>query len=105
MLKKKYQDTIRDMALKHLNKDAVLFVYGSSARSDRFNDVDLGYIDEGADKKVRYKIMDDLEESLLPYEVDVVDFGTVEEKFRKSVFKEKIVWLTLKKDLIFLKRS
>jgi len=44
-------------------------------------------------KKQLILFQEALEKSTLPFLVDVVDFDTVNENFKKQVFKEKILWL------------
>ncbi len=41
-----------------------------------------------------YLIKEDLENSTIAYKVDVVDFETVDKKFKNKVFKNKIIWIT-----------
>ena len=101
MLKKKYQKMIKNIAQKRLDPNTGIFIYGSSVRSQIFDDVDIGFIDPNKDysEKIISKLKDDFEESLLPYEVDVTDFNKVDPEFRKRVFNEKILWLTSEKKL------
>lgn len=92
MLKKKYQILVKNILSKHLNKQAKFFVFGSSIKSNDFRDIDIGV--EGAkDEMELIHIREDLEESRLPYRVDVVDFSNVDSNFREKVFKGKILWL------------
>ncbi len=91
MIQKKYVSLIREIKNQHLpNRKA--FLFGSSLQDKAFRDVDIGVMgqEDGLDLT---EFREALEESMLPYLADVVDFGEVTEKFKKEVFKQRIVWL------------
>lgn len=94
MLKKKYQLQVKQIVTKHCPKNAKIFIFGSSARSDHFNDVDVGIDQIKISEKSLMEAREELEESSLPYNVDLVDFTGVKRAFKKEVFKDKILWLT-----------
>lgn len=96
MLKKKYLGLIKKILKKHLKKDKDMraFIYGSSIVKEKFNDVDIGLIGKDVTQSIQGRIMEDFEESLLPYECDVIDFNKVDKKFIKKVLNNKILWLT-----------
>ena len=87
---------IKEIVFRHIppNKYKV-FVFGSrvSGRAGKWSDYDIGI--EGEEKVPTRSIMDireALEESDLPYFVDVVDFNEVDEDFKK-IAKQKIYLL------------
>lgn len=94
MLKEKYLDQIKKIVQRHLKKDVRIFIFGSSIIKENFLDVDIGLIDGKISDRELYRIINDLEESLLPYECDVINFNQVDKKFRNSVLNDKILWLT-----------
>lgn len=94
MLHQDYQNLIREIVNKYVSKNAKIFVFGSSVRSDRFKDIDIGIQNTEASEASLAKAKEELEESILPYKVDIIDFSKVEEDFKKQVFKDKILWLT-----------
>lgn len=94
MLAKKYQNLIKKIALKYLDEKAKVFIYGSAAANEKFSDVDIGFLSEKPPKDALFKIKEALEESTLPYKVDIVDFNQAGADFKQEVFKNKIIWLT-----------
>lgn len=93
MLNKKYQNQIKNTILKHFAGNVKIFIFGSSVESKKFSDVDVGIIGKGVDKSKLSLIREELENSLIPYEIDLIDFNEVDEKFKEKVFKGKIVWI------------
>lgn len=89
------QKQIRDMALSVLPADSKIGVFGSRVRGtpSGFSDIDLVIL--GKTKLPGHLlelVREAMENSSLPYRVDVVDLNRVSEVFRKNVLKE-IVWL------------
>lgn len=74
---------------------ARVFLYGSRARGDagRCSDIDIAVwphapLPAGTLARIR----DALEESTIPYHVDVIDLSTVDESFRQQVLAEAVPW-------------
>lgn len=70
-----------------------LFIFGSRVRGDnrQYSDIDMGV--EGKQQlsgQDYFNLTDALEESDLPYRVDVVDFSTVTDHFKHKA-KENII--------------
>lgn len=67
------------------------FVYGSRARgtSRRFSDLDLCY-KKPLSQELLYKLIDDFQESDLPFKVDFTDYGKCDENFRRIIDKDLI---------------
>ena len=81
--------------LRHIPKDYAVFLFGSRARDKkiRFSDIDIGVL--GAIEfpvKVRRRIEEDLESSIVPYRVDIVDFLKVEDYFREEAMQNIEIW-------------
>ncbi|MBI2634448.1 hypothetical protein HYW82_02120 [Candidatus Peregrinibacteria bacterium] len=92
MLKKKYQILVKSILSRHLNKSAKFFIFGSSVKTNDFRDIDIGV--KGVKDETRLvHAREDLEESQLPYRVDVIDFSNVDRNFEQKVFNGKILWL------------
>lgn len=92
----KTKKILKMVIFKYLNSNEVkVFVFGSRATNTnvKFSDIDLGLISA---KKIGYntvlKIEEELENSNIPYRVDVVDFSKVSDKF-KEVASKKVVYL------------
>jgi predicted nucleotidyltransferase len=63
-----------------------VYLFGSRAKGDHQpgSDVDLAIMNDGVDGDVVRKIKGELEESSLPYMVDVVNYSTLEHKELKA---------------------
>lgn len=95
MLDKKYQTQIKKIIAKFFKKNAKVFIFGSAAESKNFNDVDIGVINKSRVDELKLILAkEELENSALPYKIDIIDFNKVEKKFREKVLKGKIIWLT-----------
>ncbi len=87
-------DIVKNILKKHLPKDCKVWVFGSRAKNKtRFNsDLDLAiqYI-----QPLRQKQIFDLEqafiESLLPYEVDIIDMNNISDSFKEIVQQQAIL--------------
>jgi predicted nucleotidyltransferase len=94
MLEEKWKKLIKEIVRKYLpDKDYKIFIFGSRAegKNRKFSDIDLGI--EGPEKissLIHLNIEEDLENSDIPYRVDVVDFKTVSPDFAK-IAKKKIL--------------
>jgi predicted nucleotidyltransferase len=74
---------------------ARLYLFGSRARGDarRASDVDIAILpDAPLEPGTLARIRDALEESTIPYEVEVIDLSSVDESFRRKVLAEAIAW-------------
>jgi predicted nucleotidyltransferase len=92
-MQKRYLDLVRQLTAKYFDaRETRVFLFGSAVRGEFFHDLDLGFTGE-VDRARLGNLQEDLEESTLPYKVDLIDFNSVDEGFREHVFKEKILWL------------
>ena len=94
MIDKKYLDKIKEITNKYSENNERFFVFGSSVTEDKFSDIDLGFVDGKIDEDKLRQLKDELEESLLPYKFDVVDFNKADKEFRDKNLNSKIIWLT-----------
>lgn len=77
-----------------LNKTKV-FIFGSRATNKNrpFSDIDVGVIPANTINSTSYfSIIDELDNSDIPYRVELVDFSTVDDKF-KQVALQKVIYL------------
>lgn len=76
------------------DKDVEVFLFGSRARnqSSTFSDIDIGFISRGDIKKDLTILRETIEESHLPYKVDLVDLSK-DKKLLEIVKKEGKRWL------------
>ncbi|KKQ89610.1 MAG: Toxin-antitoxin system, toxin component family protein [Berkelbacteria bacterium GW2011_GWA2_38_9] len=97
-LMNKTESQIQNIIFKHLPaKDYQVFVFGSRAtgRAKKWSDYDIGI--QGKKPlalQILSKIDEDLEESDIPYLVDVVDFSQVRDKFKQFALKNIKLWKT-----------
>lgn len=85
---------VKQILFRYLEpKDYSLFIFGSRASGEnkKYSDIDIGV--EGK-KPVKFltlaKLQDAFEESNLPYIIDLVDFATVSDSFKKIAKKNSI---------------
>ena len=92
----KYIERIKALVLHELqNEDASVFVFGSWARGQQrqSSDVDVAIEYHGPSnwRKIA-DLREALEESTIPYRVDVVDMQEVSAALVKEIRKDGIVW-------------
>lgn len=87
---------LNELLITPLKKyNAQIWVFGSRARGDyhKFSDIDILFsLPEGIHLPPGYvsKIKDSLEESDLPYKVDIVNDKELAASYRDDVYKERI---------------
>lgn len=84
---------VRAILQRHVPQYAV-WAFGSRAKwkAKEYSDLDLAIItDQPLSLDVSTSISEDLSESDLPYKVDVVDWATTSESFRKIIERDKVV--------------
>lgn len=86
-------EIVRDILRRHVPRHEV-WAFGSRARwsAKPYSDLDLAVIaDEPLSLQVSASLADDFSESNLPWKVDVVDWATTSESFRKIIQADKVV--------------
>ena len=94
---KNYLNQMRELVLKvTCNLDCTVFLFGSRARGvhRRSSDIDIGFcgLSEPVFAKTRDLLLSELEESMIPHHVDLVNIDMVSGDFREVVMKEVVVW-------------
>ncbi|MCF7800309.1 nucleotidyltransferase domain-containing protein [Candidatus Babeliales bacterium] len=90
----KYKNELINIIKKYL-PDCKIYLFGSRARKEhRLNsDIDIAI---NCNKKIEHiflaQIRNDLDESNIPFLVDVVDFQTVALELQKNILAEGIIW-------------
>lgn len=92
----KYVDAAKQIVLKACEgKGFSVYLFGSRARGDedRWSDIDIG-IDSNKPLPKHFiaLLKDQLEESTVPYEVDLVDMQNCQKDLRANILKEGILW-------------
>lgn len=94
----KYQDVIKSAVLKYLSPvEYEIFLFGSQAtgKQKRWSDFDIGVIgknNQSIPSRVRYDIELELDRLNVPFIVDLVDFSTVEDAFKRVALQSRQVW-------------
>ena len=94
----KYKDQILKTIFQFLNKDQIeVILFGSMAteRQGPYSDIDLGISSFNTNPTFASsldKIKEALEESNIPYKIDLINLNLANEEFKKFALKEKIIW-------------
>ena len=92
----KYLAIARDIVLKHVDSQRhTVFLFGSRAAGNngRYADIDIGIEGEAPLASATIgAIYEELEQSLVPYHVDIVDFFGADDRFKKIAKQRTIVW-------------
>lgn len=87
MLEEKYRRELREIVDKHVDTSTwhpVIFGSRANGRAARFSDIDLGFHgDKPIPLIVLSNLREDIEESDIPYVVDIVDLNSTDPLFRK----------------------
>ncbi|OQX14967.1 MAG: hypothetical protein BWK80_41385 [Desulfobacteraceae bacterium IS3] len=94
---RKYLDMIRCMTLRIFQgHDCTIFLFGSRAEGkfQRGSDYDIGVsgLDEPTFFRLKARLSDEVEESLIPYKADVVNFDKVSEDFKNIALRNTVLW-------------
>ena len=96
-VERNYLDQMRDLVLRVTsNLDCTIFLFGSRARGvhRRSSDIDIGFsgLSEPSFTKVRDHLLTELEESVIPHHVDLVNIDAASSDFRDVAMEKVIVW-------------
>ena len=83
-----YIDIVKQIVLKHIPKDNfAVFLFGSRAvgNAKPLSDIDIGILGtEPLPTLIKEDLESDLEESIVPYKIDLIDFYKVDKYFKKK---------------------
>ena len=95
-MKDKYLNIAKKIILSHIDCDEInVFLFGSRVMDDsrRGSDIDIGFLgNEAINHRIFRKIADDLEESVVPYHFDLVDFSRVDKSFKIVALQKITIW-------------
>lgn len=88
---------LKEVFLEFLkDEDVKVVLFGSRARGEFVNtsDVDVGIIigENGVDRRKLTLLREHIDELNIPYKVEIVDFSTVSDEFKKAALKEAVFW-------------
>jgi predicted nucleotidyltransferase len=84
---------VREILQRHL-RDHTVWAFGSrvKGRAKPYSDLDLAVLgDQPLSFAIRADLAEDFSESDLTFKVDIIDWATTEERFRKIVSREYVV--------------
>ena len=91
-----YIDTVKQIVLKQVPNDAfAIFLFGSRAAGNAkpLSDIDIGILGtEPLPMIVKAHLDADLEESIVPFKIDLIDFYQVDKDFKKEALKKIQIW-------------
>ena len=87
-------ETVKQILKKHLPQGILIWVFGSRAtcNAKEYSDLDIALQTENGQKidfELIVMLMDDFEESNLPFKVDVVDYNSISGIFKQNVDSQK----------------
>lgn len=91
----KYISMIKEIIFSVIDKNEYkVFMFGSRAtqKFKNYSDVDVGILGKKPLGKLYYKIINLIEESVIPYNVDIVDFALVDEQFKNIALQKIEIW-------------
>jgi uncharacterized protein len=96
MNKTDYIKLCKELVLESINtNEYAVFLFGSRAYDSHPEkaDIDIGILGEGVfPESERYIIKDKIEESEIPYNVDIIDFSRTSNTFREVALRKIEVW-------------
>jgi predicted nucleotidyltransferase len=91
-----YIDIVKQIVLKHIPKDNfAVFLFGSRAvgNAKPLSDIDIGILGtEPLPTLIKADLESDLEESIVPYKIDLIDFYKVDKDFKKEALNTIQIW-------------
>lgn len=91
-----FVERLKECVLESLKgEDLKIILFGSRARKDNIacSDMDIGIIPKGEfDRRKLVLLREGIEELNIPYKVDIVDFSSVSEIFRREALKGAEIW-------------
>ena len=92
----KYIELTREIILNIIDKEHVtIILFGSRAGKDfkHDSDIDIGFFSKNKLGQTLFSsIREALDASIIPYHVDLIDFGNVDKEFKKIALGEIEIW-------------
>jgi predicted nucleotidyltransferase len=91
-----YIDIVKQIVLKHVpNNEFAVFLFGSRAagNSNSLSDIDVGVLGmEPLPTSILANLESDLEESIVPFKIDLIDFYQVDKAFKNEALSTVQIW-------------
>ena len=95
-IQKCYLDQLKNLVLENTKKQPVqIWLFGSHAKgtTHRYSDIDIAILPIGQlPAGWISQLKEIIEQSTIPYFVDIIDLSKTDEDFRNKVFSEGILW-------------
>lgn len=92
----KYINMLKEIILSQVDTEKVMvFLFGSRVSTHHSSraDVDIGLLtDDKLPDHLFHKIRNVVDESIIPWEIDLVDFTKVAPSFKDAILKDIIIW-------------
>ena len=92
----KYINKLKEIILSLIDTEKVMvFIFGSrvSGRHASRADIDIGLMaNEKLPRNLFHTIRNAVDESIIPWEIDIVDFTRVTPSFKDEALKDIIIW-------------
>lgn len=93
----KYLNQVRELVLRETSAlDCTILLFGSRARGEhrRSSDIDIAFcgLSEQAFTRVRDRLLAEIEESIIPHHVDLVNMDNAPADFKNVAMSEVILW-------------
>jgi predicted nucleotidyltransferase len=93
-MQEEYKKKLIDLIEKRL-PECTIILYGSRARDDARtgSDIDLA-LDCGkeVDRAIIIDLLEDIENSVVPYKIDLVDLHTIKGDLGKEIERDGVIW-------------
>jgi len=93
-LEDRHLDFIKETLKKYIsNSDAKFYIFGSRAKGTykEYSDVDIAIDCPDLTPNVKSKLELEFENSIFPYEVDIVDLNNITESFKNLIQDELVI--------------
>lgn len=93
-LYQKSESFLKKILREYLPQGSKIFLFGSRAmgNNSKSADIDIGVMSNRLDRKLIIKIKEIIDDSFVPFKVDIIDFSRVDEKFKKVALRKIIEW-------------
>ena len=92
----KYLNMLKEIILSIVDtKKVMVFLFGSriSGHHSSSADADIGLLaDERLSTNLYHKIRNAIDESIIPWEVDIIDFTRADQTFKEATLKDIVIW-------------
>ncbi len=91
-----YIDIVKQIVLQHIDtRQYKVFLFGSRAcgNAKKFSDIDVGILGNQKFSVInKFEIEQAIDESIVPYKVDIIDFFNADNKFQTEALTHIIEW-------------